>query len=345
MPNEFGNILAKIVKDRREDELKKLNAVKVVNELFESLMERERDILSRRFALHGKDYETLEEIGQLHKLTRERVRQIEASSIKKIKKLENLESYLVTIKGAVSELLASHGGIMEKDLMLDVLAMACIMGNAEGENDRELYKKYFEFVINKLLEEEVELVEKSKNFNSFYKAKEQTVSHLEELAEELNDKISKLKKTVNLEELLSLVNELNAYNKHKEKLMPNLDVDMTGIYKNEIFPEKGETINANKVLYSLIQANKNVDRNKFGAWGMKDWAEISPKKMGDKIYLILKNSGQPMHFTEIADKINEVAFDHKKANLGTIHNELILDDRYVLLDRGVYGLKEWQLTK
>jgi len=55
----------------------------------------------------------------------------------------------------------------------------------------------------------------------------------------------------------------------------------------------------------------------------------------------LKNNGEPMHFTEIADKINEVGFDHKKANSGTCHNELILDDRYVLTGRGMYGLKEW----
>ncbi|MEK7164534.1 MAG: hypothetical protein AAB779_01165, partial [Patescibacteria group bacterium] len=31
----------------------------------------------------------------------------------------------------------------------------------------------------------------------------------------------------------------------------------------------------------------------------------------------------------------------KKAYAPTVHNELILDDRYVLVGRGIYALKEW----
>ena len=49
-----------------------------------------------------------------------------------------------------------------------------------------------------------------------------------------------------------------------------------------------------------------------------------------------------MHFTSIADKINEMKFDKKKANAATVHNELILDERYILISRGTYGLKEWK---
>ena len=48
-----------------------------------------------------------------------------------------------------------------------------------------------------------------------------------------------------------------------------------------------------------------------------------------------------MHFTEIAKKINETGFDHKKANPATIHNELILDKKYILVGRGIYALAEW----
>ena len=48
-----------------------------------------------------------------------------------------------------------------------------------------------------------------------------------------------------------------------------------------------------------------------------------------------------MHFVEIADHINQIGFDKKKANPATVHNELILDNKYVLVGRGLYGLKEW----
>jgi len=91
-----------------------------------------------------------------------------------------------------------------------------------------------------------------------------------------------------------------------------------------------------------MQAVKNLEQNKYGDWGIADWQEIKPKTVNDKIYLILKHEGKPLHFTEIANKINEIKFDKKKANAATVHNELILDGRYVLISRGTYGLKEWQ---
>jgi hypothetical protein len=245
------------------------------------------------------------------------------------------------IKQTVGQLLNENGGLMEREYLLDILAMFCIDDKAT-DADRELYKRHFDFVISKLLEDDVEKIEKSEHFNSFYKVKDLTVNHLEEIVHELTAEIEQAKKTVNIEQLLQLIKNSDSYNEHKEKMASSTDSDLTPIFKNEIFPEKGEIINANKILYSLIQAAKNIDRNKFGDWGLNAWPEITPKKISDKIYLVLKEKGEPMHFTEIADRINEVGFDHKKANAGTVHNELILDDRYVLTDRGMYGLKEKQ---
>ncbi|MFA4942542.1 MAG: sigma factor-like helix-turn-helix DNA-binding protein [Patescibacteria group bacterium] len=334
------NILEQIVKNKKVEETNKLDAVKIVNSLFGDLMDRERDVLTRRFGLSGNKSETLEKIGGLHNLTRERVRQIEAGSIRKLKKLENLETYLTDIKKTVNELLGVHGGLMEQEFLLDILALFCIDAKS-SDSERLVYKRNFDFIISKLLEDQVEKTEKSEHFNSFYSLKNQAISHLEEIVGELNSKISKINKTVNIDELLEVVKGLDSYTKHQEKLNTGSDSDITEIFKSEVFPELGEIINANKPLYSLIQAAKKIDRNKFGHWGNNESPEISPKKISDKIYLVLKNNSKPMHFTEIADKINEVGFDRKKANYGTCHNELILDDRYVLTDRGMYGLKEW----
>ena len=52
-----------------------------------------------------------------------------------------------------------------------------------------------------------------------------------------------------------------------------------------------------------------------------------------------------MHFAEIADRINQISFDQKPANAATVHNELILDEKYILVGRGLYGLKEWGYQK
>lgn len=54
-------------------------------DLLEVLNEREQDIIANRFGLRGETPKTLEEIGRKYRLTRERVRQIEARSIRKMK--------------------------------------------------------------------------------------------------------------------------------------------------------------------------------------------------------------------------------------------------------------------
>jgi RNA polymerase primary sigma factor len=49
------------------------------------LSERERQVLERRFGLvDGKDH-TLEEVGQYFNVTRERIRQIEAKALRKLR--------------------------------------------------------------------------------------------------------------------------------------------------------------------------------------------------------------------------------------------------------------------
>lgn len=55
-------------------------------DLLEVLNEREQDIIAMRFGLRGHFPKTLEEIGKKYRLTRERVRQLEAKAIKKMKR-------------------------------------------------------------------------------------------------------------------------------------------------------------------------------------------------------------------------------------------------------------------
>jgi DNA-directed RNA polymerase delta subunit len=52
----------------------------------------------------------------------------------------------------------------------------------------------------------------------------------------------------------------------------------------------------------------------------------------------LKEIGKPLHFTEIAKFI-------EKANVHTVHNELIKDPKFVLIGRGIYALAEWGYEK
>jgi len=343
----MDNILEKIITEKKIEETGRLDAIKIVNSLFSELMDREKDVLTRRFGLGGDKNETLEKIGSLHKLTRERVRQIEAASIKKIKKLDNLTNYINDLKDTVYKLLEDHGGLICRDYLLDILTVIALELNLDkaevpaDEKVRRAYRNHFNFLISNLMTDDLEMINKSDKFTPVLKFKNDEVSYLEELADKILEKVDSLKKTFSTEELIDLLKQSDEYNQHQDKIVKE-STNIEAILKSQIFPDKAEIINSNKVLYSLMQAIKNLERNKFGKWGLADWKEIKPKTVNDKIYLILKNAGEPMHFTTIAEKINEVKFDNKKANAATVHNELILDERYVLVSRGTYALKEWQ---
>jgi len=90
-----------------------------------------------------------------------------------------------------------------------------------------------------------------------------------------------------------------------------------------------------------LDTNKIVLRNILDEWGYEKWPSINPKSIRDKIYLILKKEKNPLHFTEITDRTNGTWKGKKRANKQTVHNELIKDERFVLIGRGVYALKEW----
>ncbi|MCF7860233.1 hypothetical protein K9M09_01265 [Patescibacteria group bacterium] len=343
------NLLENIVLERRTEELNKLNAIQIVNSIFSDLMERERDILTRRFGLDGDKHETLEKIGQLHKLTRERVRQIENASIKKIKRLETLGESLFTLKGVVSHLLREHGGLLRRDFLLDILSVMILENNGEADisdpeyqKNLQIHKNRFSFLLSKLLVDDFDLVSNSDHFNTSIKLKDESVTHFEDLSKDLLSSLENLNKTLSTDDLLSLVQTLDSYKTHQEKIEADGDLNISPIFKSDLFTDDAEVINKNKSVYSLLQAIKDLEQNKFGHWGKAHWQEIKPKTINDKIYLVLKNTGKPLHFTEIASKINEVKFDHKKANPATVHNELILDNRYVLTGRGMYGLRDWK---
>ena len=67
--------------------LEDINKFELVSKWLESLSENEQKIISMRFGLQDKDPQTLDTIGRSFGVTRERIRQIEAKSLDKLRKL------------------------------------------------------------------------------------------------------------------------------------------------------------------------------------------------------------------------------------------------------------------
>ncbi|MCK4553834.1 hypothetical protein KAU19_02645 [Candidatus Parcubacteria bacterium] len=339
------SILDQIITNHQTEEAARLDVVEIVNSLFSELNKRERDVLARRFGLHGQDKETLEKIGGVHKLTRERVRQIECSAIKKLLELKNLQEYVNGLKKVINQLLEEHGGLMEREYLINNLVNFSASGSQPQSEEEKTHRNHLDFIISKLLRDELEEVPNSKNFKNSFKLKCQTLEHLEALAKELLEKVKDAKKVFITADLINLAKQLKSFQENKEKFETPSALDISSILGGEHFDEDSDLINSNKPLYAILQAVKEIGQNRFGHWGIYNSREIKPRTINDKIYLILKNHGKPMHFSEIADRINDVCFDSKNANAATAHNELILDDKYILVGRGLYGLKEWGYNK
>ena len=338
---ENKSILDTILNNTIREEAAILDSQVILDSLFNVLRDKEREVLTMRFGLAKNEKTTLEAIGSLYNLTRERIRQIENSAINKIKKHGEFDKYTSSLRDVINSLLEEHGGIMEHNYLINNLSYLSMLANSEQKANAEVLKNHYAFILAKLLADSFDYVKENSHYSDLWKLKFASVDHLEEMLGFMIKKLQELKTVLKTEEIIKLAKENDIYKKYADRLEATNNFDISNIVKNGDFSENTDIINENKALYSLLQASKALQQNKFGRWGIKDWPEITPKTINHKIYLIIKHSGQPMHFREIADKINAISFDSKKANAATVHNELILDNKYILIGRGIYALKEW----
>jgi len=95
---------------------------------------------------------------------------------------------------------------------------------------------------------------------------------------------------------------------------------------------------------AIASISKNVS-NLHGKWGLSRWPSVNPKNIRDKIYVVMGQTGKPMHFAEIAVAVKEQNFRRNNVTDQAIHNELIKDSRFILVGRGIYALGEWGYEK
>jgi len=88
-----------------------------------------------------------------------------------------------------------------------------------------------------------------------------------------------------------------------------------------------------------LALSKTIQSNPLNEWGRHDSPNVSTRGIKDYAYLVMRKNGSPMHFREVAEAISKTF--GKEAHVATCHNELIKDSRFVLVGRGLYGLKQW----
>lgn len=98
--DEEDSYLGDFIQDTKapspQDTVVHINLKEQIEEALDSLTEREAEVLKMRFGLENGNEHTLEEVGQRFNVTRERIRQIEAKAIRKLRKSKfasRLESF------------------------------------------------------------------------------------------------------------------------------------------------------------------------------------------------------------------------------------------------------------
>lgn len=135
------------------------------------------------------------------------------------------------------------------------------------------------------------------------------------------------------------IQKLNSFKNMTVALVKTLEKNRKVILSNEFNSfAKNNSIDNPDLCLSI---SKSVGRNIFGQVGLVSWPDVKPRGVRDKAYLMLKQVNSPKHFREIARLINDASFSSKKANIQTVHNELIKDSRFILVGRGMYALSEW----
>jgi len=98
-------------------------------------------------------------------------------------------------------------------------------------------------------------------------------------------------------------------------------------------------------LFSFLGVSREIKKGVFEKWGIAHWKEIAPKGVKEKSHLIIKEHNKPLHFREVAKLIDEFNLSKKKTHPQTVHNELIKNEKFVLVGRGTYALREWGYQK
>ena len=262
--------------------------------------EREKEIISRRYGLNGHK-ETLEQIGEMLTITRERVRQLE-------------KAILIRLRIAAEENRISKLAPAEKIMIRNLTEMGRVARTSElakkilGRNADETEKAQFNFIAE--ISPSLTVVnENDKYHNSIGIAEYGDEKTIRNKIDEITNIIKSNKQAMSLDEL-----------------------DAKLDYEHPSYIE---------AIASLSKQLSSLN----GQWGLSKWPTVNPKNIRDKIYVVLEENKEPMHFSAIAEAISKSDFRRKNVTVQAIHNELIKDQRFVLIGRGIYALDSWGYEK
>lgn len=289
-----------------------MNLAQTLDKILANLDSRERDIILRRYGLKGET-ESLHDIASNYNVTRERIRQIQQRAVHKIKPLIDGDEDINNFFDQVKQFLKPIGVRPEKSFF------KLIVQNFKLEEKDLRIVKFFSIFSRQIVFQKANEI-----FDDFYAKDEEPHKIIRHSLKRIYFYFLENKEPIPEEEVIKIIlKEIKVHLKNR--------------------PEKED-------LLDLLRILRDIGRNPFNLWGLRNHRFIEPKCLKDKIYLILKIENRPLHFIEIYKKLKSVQTIEdlsltwlKDYNINSLRNELIRHSEFVWVGKGIYGLKEWGL--
>lgn len=303
------------------------NYQKICEDLIKDLPERQKDIIEQRFGLKGGERKTLEAIGQVYGITRERVRQIEEDGFSKIKpKLTKYQEVFQYFEDQIH----NFGDLRKEDTLLNSL------GGSKFQS-----QTFFLLTIGGKLQRFAE----NKNFYCLWTINHNSLNFAKEVLDFLSKRLLEINHPISFNDFLKEANlkfgksltsqALQSYFGISKRIQPGIE----GNYGLKDWPE----INPRGVrdrAYLIFQREKNplhftavthlINNSKFekisqppalvqtvhnelikdsrfvlvgrGIYALRDWG-YQPGVVKDIISMILQEEKKPLTKDEIIDLV------------------------------------------
>lgn len=169
-------------------------------------------------------------------------------------------------------------------------------------------------------------------------------AHIVRLALAIDEDILPIKKSKDLKRSWRLDNVSEktvreVIEKTLKVLSRKSDVVSPEVLATEVQTKLGRPASANFIV-ACFELSTLLKRAEKG-YGLMVWRHINPRSIRDKALIVMRQHNKPLHFVEVANRIAKSGFDNKSVTTQAVHNELIRDDSFVLVGRGLYALREW----
>ncbi len=267
----------------------------LVEHLLVVLSGKEQYIIKSRFALGEKtERKTLNEIGEHFGITRERVRQIEKTALRKLER--NAQNTNLKILTEFAKALLVKGGGIARDTEFKKMLLQ-ILPNITEQELQDLH-----LALN--LDSEICFEPNTLHSHPYWRVKTVETSLIKKITSTTLTLLNKRKESIALSELQTELSSIA-----KRSLTPGVIRNFLSVSKVFKFTEKNEV-------------------------GLYTWRHL-------KILFVLNKEKTPLHFEKISELIKKAGFDEKSVNTQAVHNELIRNENFILIGRGIYALKIW----